>query len=52
MKESKFTKEALLRSTRFEPIERDILKIVLVQGQTYTTAEAEQKIEEFKGGIH
>ena len=48
---NKFSKESLIKSPGFQPIERDILSIKLVEGQTYTKAEAMKIIKEFKGGI-
>lgn len=49
--ENKFSKVALVHSKGFKPIERDILSIQLVDGQTYTKIEATKIIKEFKGGI-
>jgi len=48
---NKFKKSALVKSHGFKPIERDILSLKLVEGQTYTKAEAQKIIAEFKGGI-
>ena len=49
--ENKFSKTALVNSTGFKPIERDMLSLKLVDGQTYTKTEAKKIIKEFKGGI-
>lgn len=49
--ENKFSKSSLVDSTGFKPIERDILTLKLVDGQTYTKSETWKIIKKFKGGI-
>lgn len=51
MEASKYSKAALVASRGYTPIERDILTLKLVDGQTYTKAEAQKIIKKFKGGI-
>lgn len=46
-----FTKESLVNSKGFKPIERDILSLKLDSNKQYTKEEAEKVIENFKGGI-
>lgn len=46
-KRPKFTKEQILKCKRLYD-HRDILNVVLKDGEVYTIDEAEEKIEEFK----
>lgn len=48
---NKYTKNALIKSAKFKPMERDILKITLDDDRQYTIAEVKRIIRSFKGGI-
>ncbi|MCI8342466.1 MAG: hypothetical protein HFE62_04570 [Firmicutes bacterium] len=47
--ENKFTKEQLLKSERYKN-RRDILSVVLCDGESYSHNEAESEIEKFLKG--
>ncbi|WP_334328441.1 hypothetical protein [Companilactobacillus sp. HBUAS59699] len=47
-----FTKDSLVKSDGFSAIDRDILKIVLVDGTQYSLIEVKNLIRKFKGGIN
>lgn len=47
-----YSKTALVTSTGFSVIDRDILKLVLDDNKQYSLDEAKEAIEKFKGGIH
>lgn len=49
--ETQFSKEALVHSTGFKPIERDILSLKLEDGKNYSKTEVTKIIKQFKGGI-
>lgn len=46
-----YSKDALLMSKMFTPVERDILKLSLDENKTYTMTEVNKAIADFKGGI-
>lgn len=46
-----YSKESLVNSTGFKPMERDILKIVIDDSKKYTLRDAKREINKFKGGI-
>ncbi|GEO64465.1 hypothetical protein [Companilactobacillus nantensis] len=46
-----YSKESLVNSTGFSPMDRDILKIVLDNSKQYSLPAANQEIIKFKGGI-
>lgn len=46
-----YSKDALLMSKMFTPVERDILKLSLNENKTYTITEVNKAITDFKGGI-
>lgn len=46
-----YSKESLINSTGFSPMDRDILKIVLDDSKKYSLASANREIIKFKGGI-
>lgn len=50
-KVDRFTKSALVASKGFKPIERDILSIRLEDDKTYSKAEVDKIIKNFKGGL-
>ncbi|RCX22588.1 hypothetical protein DFP94_101168 [Fontibacillus phaseoli] len=43
----RFSKAQFLTSSRFSEREKDVLSILLDEGQTYTPEEAEQQIQQF-----
>ncbi|GIP54407.1 hypothetical protein [Paenibacillus vini] len=45
--EPRFSKDRFLMSERYSEREKDVLSILLEDGQTYTTEEAEQQIQQF-----
>lgn len=49
--ETKFSKDVLVHSAGFKPIERDILSLKLEDGKTYSKTEVTKIIKQFKGGI-
>ena len=49
VKESTFTKEALVNSKRFRD-ERDLVSAVLKDGMEYTISDVEHKIADYKKG--
>ncbi|WDT65119.1 hypothetical protein NV391_09120 [Companilactobacillus crustorum] len=51
MESESYSKESLVNSTGFSPIDRDILKIVLDNSKQYSLSDANQEIIKFKGGI-
>ncbi|WP_270515534.1 hypothetical protein [Lactobacillus johnsonii] len=48
VEDPKFTKKALISSNKFNPIERDVLKLVLDDDKEYTIAEVQKAVENFK----
>lgn len=50
-KESTYAKSGLTGSGLFNRTERDILEIVLDEGQTYTVDQAKAEIKKFKEGM-
>ncbi|USQ69821.1 hypothetical protein M5C72_06285 [Companilactobacillus allii] len=48
----KFDKDSLVRSDGFSIVDRDILKIVLLDDTQYSLLEAKELIKKFKGGIN
>lgn len=46
-----YSKESLINSTGFSPMDRDILKIVLDDSKKYLLSAANREIIKFKGGI-
>jgi len=45
--EATYTKKQIVQSTRFTPIQRDVLTALLDNGATYTVAEANQILKQF-----
>jgi len=41
-----FTKEQLLASKKYQSVQRDVLNVVLLDGESYTLAQVEQLIQE------
>lgn len=50
-KEPTYAKSGLTGSALFDRTERDILEIVLDEGQTYTVDQAKAEIKKFKEGM-
>lgn len=46
-KKARYTKEQLLESKRYTAVQKDILRVVLEDGKTYTHEEAQQAISGF-----
>jgi len=46
-----YSKESLVKSIGFSPMDRDILKIILDDSKKYSLASANREIIKFKGGI-
>ncbi|CCI81989.1 hypothetical protein [Lactobacillus hominis] len=49
--EPKFTKQALVTSSNFNGVERDILKIVLDENKEYSLTEVDKELKKFKEGM-
>lgn len=45
--EPRFSKNQFLMSSRYSERDKDVLSILLEEGQTYTPEEAEQQIQQF-----
>ena len=46
-----YSKESLVNSKGFTPMDRDILKISLNESKQYSLRDAKREINRFKGGI-
>lgn len=44
---AKFTKQQFLQSANFSPVERDVLRALMEDGQTYTHDQAKKLVGEF-----
>jgi hypothetical protein len=42
-----FTKEQLLASSQFEPLQKDVLNALLADEEVYTLEQVKEKVEEF-----
>lgn len=51
-KSQRFSKLGLINSKYFSIPDKDILNIVLFDGEKYTLKEAEKEIEKFKEGLY